>query len=333
MPDSDQPDSARDSIVSPPDFRVEIANWDADQAALRKVREDVFIIEQQVPLEEEWDELDARSLHVLARDPHGAPIGTGRLTPEHKIGRMAVLAAWRGKGVGDAILRTLIEAARDRHWPEVKLHAQVHAIPFYGRAGFVAEDEEFMEAGIAHRVMALKLEPREAAVRAGDALADDGQSQPLAALTSAEAQRCVDAVIGGARHKAWIYTRDLDGLLLDREETLERLKRLALSGRGAEIRILVHDVKVPLRDGHRLIHLMRRLPSFIQVRTPVVEEDRQYPSAFVVNDTGGFFLRSLATRFDGEGNLRARGKARQLTDYFNQVWERSEPDPELRQFG
>ena len=134
-------------------FRLEIASWERDLPDLRAVRETVFVVEQQVPVEEEWDALDPASVHVIARDDHGRPIGTGRLTPERKIGRMAVLREWRGRGVGDAMLRTLLEQARARHWPGVSLNAQLAAIPFYQRAGFDIEGEEFIEAGIRHRAI------------------------------------------------------------------------------------------------------------------------------------------------------------------------------------
>ncbi len=133
------------------DFRVEPADYQVDLQDLRLVRETVFVLEQKVPIEEEWDELDPRCRHVLARDKHNRPIGTGRLTPEHKIGRMAVLPEWRGKGVGDAMLLALMDQARVQGWTEVRLNAQVSAERFYLRHGFEAYGERFMEAGIEHQ--------------------------------------------------------------------------------------------------------------------------------------------------------------------------------------
>ncbi|MFN7386959.1 MAG: GNAT family N-acetyltransferase, partial [Lysobacteraceae bacterium] len=136
-----------------PDFRVEPADYTVDFADLRAVREPVFVVEQQVPIDEEWDELDAKCRHVVARDAANRPIGTGRLTPERKIGRMAVLPEWRGKGVGGAILVALMDEARAMGWPGVTLNAQTHAMPFYASHGFEAFGDEFMEAGIPHRTM------------------------------------------------------------------------------------------------------------------------------------------------------------------------------------
>jgi len=89
-------------------FRIIDADYARDIAKLRAVREPVFVLEQQVPLTLEWDALDPECRHVLALDADERPIGTGRLTPMRTIGRMAVLAEWRGKGVGDALLCRLI---------------------------------------------------------------------------------------------------------------------------------------------------------------------------------------------------------------------------------
>lgn len=138
-------------------FRVVAADYGRDIDALRAVREPVFVQEQQVPIELEWDELDPLSRHVLAFDFDGRPVGTGRLTPEGKIGRMAVVADWRGRGVGAALLERLVEIARGLGYRAVELHAQVDAIGFYERYGFAAYGEEFVEAGIRHRHMCLEL--------------------------------------------------------------------------------------------------------------------------------------------------------------------------------
>ncbi|TXK59646.1 GNAT family N-acetyltransferase [Alkalisalibacterium limincola] len=145
------------------EFQVVPADYTADFDALRLVRETVFVQEQQVPLDEEWDDLDPQCEHVLAVDLDHRPIGTGRLTPGRKIGRMAVMKDWRGRGVGEAILLALIERARARGWDEVSLHAQVSAEGFYSRAGFSPEGERFMEAGIEHITMRRALDPLPAA--------------------------------------------------------------------------------------------------------------------------------------------------------------------------
>ena len=131
-------------------------SWHERGAELQTLRRAVFVVEQQVPEEEEWDHQDAVSQHVLAI-VDGEAVGTGRLLPDGHIGRMAVLKAWRGRGAGRALLRELIAMARYAGFAEAVLNAQTHAIKFYEKQGFAAEGAEFIEAGIAHRVMRLKL--------------------------------------------------------------------------------------------------------------------------------------------------------------------------------
>ena len=135
------------------EFRVRPAQWPRDEAALARVRRLVFIEEQRVPEDLEWDGLDSEALHLLAEDTNGTPIGTARLLTDGHIGRMAVIKDWRGRGVGRSLLETLMDTARERGLEAVFLHAQVEAIPFYERSGFVAEGDVFMDAGIPHRTM------------------------------------------------------------------------------------------------------------------------------------------------------------------------------------
>ena len=135
------------------DFNVTEANWEADQSVIREIRRVVFIIEQKVPKEDEWDGRDEGSWHWLATNYDDAPIGTGRLLPDGQIGRMAVLSDQRGRGIGFAILEAAVGKARRLGMVEVFLHAQTHALRFYVKAGFEPYGEEFEEAGIAHLAM------------------------------------------------------------------------------------------------------------------------------------------------------------------------------------
>lgn len=145
-------------------FEVRPVNWNMSRDKLRAVRRAVFIDEQHVPEELEWDDADDRAYHVLASDDEGVPIGTGRLQIDGRIGRMAVLREWRRRGVGKAILIALVDLARKEGCSVVRLHAQTHALAFYARQGFVAIGSEFEEAGIPHRAMELRLQPEQTEV-------------------------------------------------------------------------------------------------------------------------------------------------------------------------
>lgn len=136
-----------------PDCTIVCADWVREREPLGYVRRKVFIEEQGVPEQMEWDADDAVSLHFLALDRAGSPIGCARLLPDGHVGRMAVLPAWRGRGVGRALLDAAILAARARGDAVVRLSAQTHAVGFYIRAGFVAEGDAYEEAGIPHVAM------------------------------------------------------------------------------------------------------------------------------------------------------------------------------------
>jgi len=138
-------------------YAVALAEWRGAESELASIRRTVFVVEQRVPEALEWDGLDAQCVHAVARDERGGSIGTGRLTPEGRIGRMAVLAQWRSRGVGSALLAALVNEARRRGMAAVNLHAQSRAIPFYERFGFSVHGDEFDEAGIPHREMHLDL--------------------------------------------------------------------------------------------------------------------------------------------------------------------------------
>ncbi|GHB05034.1 GNAT family N-acetyltransferase [Modicisalibacter luteus] len=138
------------------DVHVTQGGWQTLGQAAAELRRRVFIDEQHVPEEEEWDGQDPACLHFIAFDA-GQPVGTARLLPDGHIGRVAVLAQARGRGIGLALMRKAIEAAQLEGHAEVQLAAQIHALPFYERLGFQAYGQEFLDAGIPHRNMRLPL--------------------------------------------------------------------------------------------------------------------------------------------------------------------------------
>lgn len=301
-------------------FHVEVAEWSREdqRTALLDLRGIVFIQEQGVPEARERDGLDPDCWHVLARDDAGHPIGCGRLTPAHKIGRMAVLQEWRGQGVGMALLRELIARARSQGWPDVALDAQVSAIGFYEREGFVAHGEEFEDAGLAHRTMRLAL----------PASTDDEKPlSDIGALAAASRREVADArlqLLTDARHQLAIHLPMLGNDSYASAEELAQLRRIAISGRWARIRVLLHDPAAALRNDHRLVALAQRLPSAIQIRMPVDEADLAYVSAYLLNDVGGYLFLPEADRPEGRAARHDRASQAPLQQHFDEVWERAE---------
>jgi predicted GNAT family N-acyltransferase len=140
-------------VSEPLKFTVTPVYWTATQRVLRTIRSKVFVEEQGVPPELEWDGLDEHAYHVIAYAPDGTPIGTGRLLQDGHIGRLAVLQEWRGKGVGRSILDMLMVIANKMGIDIVRLHAQTRVLDFYIGRGFARQGTEFMEAGIPHIAM------------------------------------------------------------------------------------------------------------------------------------------------------------------------------------
>lgn len=136
---------------------VVTGDWDSLREHAQALRIEVFVVEQGVPVELEWDEADEVSTHAVAYDETGQPAATGRLLPDGHVGRMAVRKSARGQGIGAQVLGTLLDEAKRQGHRELVLHAQSHAIGFYLRHGFVPQGEEFIEAGIPHRRMTLAI--------------------------------------------------------------------------------------------------------------------------------------------------------------------------------
>ena len=145
--------------VSALGWSLRLGSWDELRDSASAVRQAVFVREQGIPQSLEWDEADSNCLHAVILDEGNRPVATGRLLPDGHIGRMAVLAECRRTGLGGQVLQALIEAARQRGHLCVALSAQVHALSFYRRHGFVAEGPIYDDVGIPHQDMTKPLEP------------------------------------------------------------------------------------------------------------------------------------------------------------------------------
>lgn len=151
-------DQAKENRPGDPagEIQVRIADWSDDLSDIRRIRTLVFIEEQKIPEDEEFDDADKTAVHVLAQDDMGETVGTARLLDYKKIGRVAVVRPWRGRGVGKALIGFLMQMARENGAHAVELDAQVYAIPFYERLGYRVTGSEFLDAGIPHRKMSIE---------------------------------------------------------------------------------------------------------------------------------------------------------------------------------
>ena len=141
--------------MSKANIKIRIANWNNDKKSLAQIRRHVFIEEQNVSEELEWDEYDDSSTHFLVTLADKV-IATARLKADGQIGRMAVLAEYRNRGIGSELLHFVLQHAASLNLKQIYLHAQLDAIPFYEKQGFTAFGDIFYEANIPHLKMLKK---------------------------------------------------------------------------------------------------------------------------------------------------------------------------------
>lgn len=316
-----------------PSFYLEPATYAADFADLQYIRTEVFVVEQGIPPEIEFDGSDPDCRHILARDSERRPIGCGRLSATGRIGRMAVLPAWRRQKVGASLLRGLIELAANMGLTEVSAHAQTAALGFYRRYGFEAVGAEFTEAGIPHIAVRLAIAaavplPRQTG---GAGAASVAASRLQTAEAAAEAALCL---VVQARRLLCIYSRSLDYRLFGQMELIETIKQFALRNQhGAEVRIIVQEPEALRGQQHPLIDLAQRLPSYVSIRAPVEAEDLNFRPAFIANDSGGYLFQLQGDRYDGHWSPNLPPQNRQLAEEFERVWQRARICSEFRALG
>ena len=297
-------------------IEVRSANWQRDHAILSEIRRRVFIEEQHVPEDLEWDGADDAARHWLALY-NNEPVGTARMPRNGHIGRMAVLLRARGHGVGTEILRRVLADATQQQLREVYLHAQTHALDFYTRLGFIAEGPEFLDAGIPHRTMRLQL--RQQRVLGSDGGRFIASDRAAVALELARQSR---------RHLR-LLSHTLDHELFDRDDFASAVSQLARNSRYSEIRLLVVEVKPVIERGHRLLELCQRLSTALRIRRADCEPEA-IKENFVVADDRGVLCYALREPEKAWADFNNRPLAEDYAAQFDELWHRGIDDPELR---
>lgn len=312
-------------------FTVQRVTWKDAEADLRILREFVFIKEQNVPPELEWDGEDENAVHVIARDEKNRAIGTARMTADGHIGRMAVLRAWRNRGVGSEMLTALITIARARQLPRVKLDAQTQAIEFYLKHGFAVQGEIFMDAGIPHQHMTRSLPPLDVHININDLPKQVlGETRGYIDLKGLEdnKQSAIHMAKQGKRSLN-LFTPNLDPRVFDNDEFIEAVKQVALDNPRSKVNILIINPHEVVSHGHRIVELARRISSHVFIHR-ADDEDTDRVDTFMVVDNVGIIRRAHNDRFEGLAEFNNPGEARLLAKEFAEMWERSQPEPELR---
>ncbi|MEZ5557403.1 MAG: GNAT family N-acetyltransferase [Pseudomonadales bacterium] len=314
--------------------------WSSHGSQLRAVRRKVLIEEQGAPAELERDGDDELGSHFLAVNEAGQPIGCARLLPSGQIGRMAVLASFRGRGIGRRLLDEAVEEAKRQGLTSVHLHALTEAEAFYRSAGFRPEGPQFQEAGIAHVNMVLALPiPYEAPADVPAPVIRDAGGLPtntpdpvyeLRHATGVGA--CLDALLTSLtqpRRHLQLLSQTLDHSLFDQPAVVDALSRFVRSGPPATLRVLVYDTSLMVSRGHRLLELARRLDSKIDIRR-VPDELQTRDDSFATWDATGYWLMPDHRDYTCLCNAYDPVQAARFGEQFTYLWERSAADPDLR---
>jgi len=313
-------------------------DWSRYQERLRRIRQIVFVQEQQVPQALEWDGLDDDAIHFMAIDSAGRDVGCARLLPTGQIGRMAVQQNQRGQGIGSQLLEAAVAKAQALGMNDVFLHAQTHAVGFYRKGGFVESGDEFQEAGIPHRNMTrllaiaapgLHITPR---ATYPDAVATQVSRQERHITlfdNEQDACRALLTGIGTARRELVLVSSLLEGPWFDQGTLVEAVSDLARRAAATRVRILIQSSDLLVSRGHRVVELSRRLSSKITVR--LLAPDAEVPrGAFAAWDESGCWLLPDESEPAGALHVDDPVTARRLFQTFERLWAGSREDPELR---
>jgi predicted GNAT family N-acyltransferase len=315
--------------------RIRKYSWQLAPGTIKDIRQKVFIDEQQVPPELEWDSSDEIADHYLMVLPDNTPIGVARvfsaLNEVAHIGRMAILPDFRGQGYGQQLLHHLMDETGPE-FAELRLSAQQHAIPFYQASGFHICSDLYDDAGIPH--VDMRCYAPELALQGRDdhtlPLISGEDTRAWLFDTETPLIRLMDSIVAQARQRVWLYDRFLEHDLYDRARFRELLSGLARKHRLSEVRILIHDDKPLIQLRHRLVELMRRLPSHVSIRlinAHVPFEDRP----FLLADREGVIYRQDFEKPAGFAKFADGGRVKMLEEAFIRMWESGRKSVELRQ--
>lgn len=323
------------------DVHIATVSWDKHAEALREIRHEVFVVEQEIPSSEEYDEADADATHFLALNEAGQRLGCARLLDTGQIGRMAVIKAERGTGLGMRLLEAAIEEAKAQGMARVFLHAQKYAEPFYRKAGFVVHGAEFSEVGIPHVSMEMMLplpfdppdlpdlpasEEPPAPVREN---IEDRESREIDFSDVDAARKALVELVEQSSRRLLIFSPLLDHDVFADPGVVEAISSLARSSGYVEVQILLQSSKLVVDRGHPLLELTRRLDEAMNIRLldePITDET----SSFVCADNNSYWLLPSYLQYRGMQDRYNPVLAARMRETFKQAWEKSIEDPELR---
>jgi predicted GNAT family N-acyltransferase len=296
-------------------MEVSAVKWDNAQSSLRLIRQKVFVEEQQVPEDLEWDKLDKQAIHFLGKEGNH-PVACARLVGDKYLGRVAVLKEYRSHGWGGRLIRAAEQYLLARHKGRLSLNAQANSYNFYFKNGYRPDDEMFWDANIPHLKMT-KILSRPNSSSNALILGKDQESH----YSEQPAAGAVWFQIGSsqAHRELTIQITDLAHPVFNNANCVANISKFIRESNQRKVRILINQ-EVPGLSEHPLLQLQQRMSSRILIRCVPMKSDREsYGNHIIFDQTGHmkFDVKTTYCCFDNRLTV-SRHKA-----HFEQYWTKS----------
>tara|TARA_B110000196_G_scaffold309684_1_gene311606 strand:- start:37 stop:960 length:924 start_codon:yes stop_codon:yes gene_type:complete len=296
-------------------MEISIVKWENAESSLRLIRQRVFIEEQNVPEDLEWDSLDKQAIHILGKEGNH-PVACARLVKDQILGRVAVLKDYRGHGWGDRLIHAAEQYLLERGKARLSLSAQANSYPFYFKNGYRHDEEMVWDAGIPHLKMT-KILSRPNPASKTYLLGEDQENHYSEQAVAAPAWFQIAS--SQARREIEIQIKDLAHPVFNNTNCLDNIQRFIRESQQRKVRILINQ-EIPGLSEHPLIQLQQRMSSRIQIRCIEMKSDGDNYGNHIVFDSSGhlrFDYKSTRCCFDDRLN------AKRYKDGFQQNWEKS----------
>ena len=296
-------------------MEISIVSWDDAQTALRLIRQKVFVEEQQVPEDLEWDNLDKQAIHFLGKEGN-RPVACARLLKDGQLGRLAVLKDYRSHGWGGRILRAVEKHLLDKKKSRLFLNSQANSYHFYFKNGYRPTKEMSWDAGIPH-IQLQKILQRPNPTSTTYMLGDDDENH----TSTQEIASCVWFQIGSSqcRREINIQINDLTHPVFNNAACISNLAAFIKKSRQTQVRILINR-EIPGLSEHPLLQLQHRMSSRFKIRALNMPSNQELHNNQVSFDLSGHL------RFDHQTvycNFSNRPSARRHHEHFEQYWSDS----------
>lgn len=299
-------------------IKVEQCLWADHQDTLSDIRRQVFVVEQNVPEDLEWDNKDSNAIHFMAFIDD-TPVACARVINNSHIGRMAVLPPYRKLGIGKALIHAIKEYAEQKHIPILKLSAQCHAYGFYRKNGFLATSTPYEDAGIPHVDMECKVFSEAESQESKFEIGLDKEIYKSEDLLTCKGY--LDILLSQCQRSITICLKDLHHPFCEDQYLIDQIKKLAKQKRYFNVHILLNFYH-PSYNEHSLFRLQSRLPSFIEIK--LTEES--LPTQWIVDGKARFVYDHHSARV----SYSELAQIKPFMERFNKWWRNAKHIQEAR---